>query len=131
MRFFALALVIVSGLLFCAGGWFLMDHPKGDRLFFSLNALQNTSFSDFFWPGLMLFLFYGLGSLLVAGLIFQRSTYYPRGIMVLGGLMLAGIILQVLFLPLPAWVQIVHGILGLLLIGSGYWLSRFEPDEAF
>jgi hypothetical protein len=124
MRFLVLALVFFLSISACFGGWMLMDHPNGRRLQMPVSMLENTPFPDFFWPGIILFVVFGLGSLLVAGLVIQRADGYHRWVSGRGLALVIWIGVQLALIPGYSWLQLLYGGLGLLLFVLGFRLVR-------
>ncbi len=74
----ARGLLVACLLLLALGalpaGWGLMMQPDGSSLGMSVNLLAGSVFNDFTVPGLVLFAFFGVGSLFaLGGLLFWSS----------------------------------------------------------
>jgi len=65
LNYVAIPLLLLNSLGAIFGGMLLMTFVDGSKLGLSLSLLLHTPFSDFFVPGLLLFCFNGLFSLLV------------------------------------------------------------------
>jgi hypothetical protein len=62
----AVGLLILLGIGALAGGIALMSQPDGSVMKFPLSLLDGSPFSDYFFPGLILGGFFGVGSFAVA-----------------------------------------------------------------
>lgn len=87
------------------GGLSLMTDPTGEKLSIPLDFLQKTPFSNYFWPGLILFSVNGLfGLITLAALAFHHP--WSARLVLFQGLLLGGwitiqvILLQIFYVPL-------------------------------
>ncbi len=131
MRILVFAFVLFLGLSACFGGWALMEYPSGQMLQMPTQMLENSPFADFFWPGLILFVILGLGSLLVAGLIFRRVPNYHRWVILLGLSLVIWIGMQLIWLSTYSWLQLLYGGLGLVLVALGFFLPSLDAEDSF
>jgi hypothetical protein len=65
LNYTAIALLLLNSFGALYGGLFLMTAPDGSSLGLTLELLQQTPFDNYFVPGLVLFCFNGIFSLLV------------------------------------------------------------------
>ena len=126
LRITAIFILAIVGSLALYGGWILMTDPTGDKFQFSLNLLENTPFTDYFIPGVILFVLMGLFSLLV--LIFSplKIRNYPL-LIILEGMLLIGWLTLQLFYNEDFFLPILHYPLfsmGILLLIIGYFERR-------
>jgi hypothetical protein len=71
IRYLLYFLHLLLGINACVGGFMLMLSPDGSLLQMNQDFLKNSPFSNFFIPGLLLFTFIGLLSVLTfCGLVF-------------------------------------------------------------
>ncbi|MHB8053891.1 MAG: hypothetical protein ACYDH3_01360 [Candidatus Aminicenantales bacterium] len=63
------ALVALSAL---ASGTAMIVYPSGSPIGMPLEMLKGSPFSDFFWPGVLLFAVIGLGHAAAAAMTFRR-----------------------------------------------------------
>jgi len=117
------ALQAFIGLGAVAGGLALVLEPSGANLGIPLDLLENTPFSDFLVPGIVLLAVNGVGSLVGAALSFTRNRYAGEAAMALGAFLVAWIVLQVYWFAGFHWLHWMYLGLGLLEFGLG-WLSR-------
>ena len=64
----AVALLVLLGIGAIAGGIALMSKPDGSVMQFPLSLLAGSPFTDYFFPGLILGGFFGVGSFIVAAI---------------------------------------------------------------
>jgi len=77
-------------------GYFFMEDPSGKSLGFSLAYIQFSPFTDYFWPGWILFLTIGIYGLMCFLLIVFRHRYYPLYMMLLGVILIGWISIQII-----------------------------------
>lgn len=70
-------LLAILGLLALFGGWQLVTAPDGSKMQMPLEWLRYSPFADYFWPGLMLFAVFGIGSLIGVALAVARVAVGP------------------------------------------------------
>lgn len=128
-----LRIITIGMLLFNAaaaiyGGAALMIRPSGAYLQLSLSWLQHSPFRDYFIPGLFLFVFNGISSVLVAFAVYKSYKHYPALVTLQGALLTAWILVQVWMLQLVSNLHYIYGALGIALIGCGLFLwQRKKP----
>lgn len=131
-----LILLTLNGFPAVVGGLALMLRPRGEWMQLPLEWLDDTPFTDYFWPGFLLFLFNGLGSIAVAALGFTRHMGYPLLVFIQGMVLVSWILIQVLMLQRFYFMQAIYGGIGIGLIVLGYllcidesaWLDRLNPE---
>jgi len=109
------------------GGWQLLSDPMGGKLGMTTDLLAGTPFRDFFWPGLVLFVTVGLGSLAATAWVMRQWPRYSLAIMGEGCILTAWIAIQYMLIREFHWLQAFFLAVGLLLMGLGAWLWR-EKD---
>lgn len=120
----AIALLLFNGLGALFGGGMLLAYPDGSGFQMPLSLLEHSPFHDFFWPGLILFVCNGCGSLLVAGLLFSKNKYGPLGTMVQGAVLTGWIVIQVAIIQGFSPLHAIFGSIGIALIVLGWWMLR-------
>jgi hypothetical protein len=105
-RKLAILILVLNGLSATAGGIALLWAPDGSLLGMPLSFLEGTPFPDYRLPGLVLLLFNGLSSLIIAIAALRRHPQFGRWIL-LQGLVLAGW-LSVQLLLLQNWAPALH-----------------------
>ncbi len=111
LKWFAGVLLLFNGAGALLGGWLLMRYPDGSGLHLVTDLLRHSPFSDFFIPGIILFLVNGCGSIAVLAALLLRWKGFP-GLVVAQGLVLLGwLAVQVLMLQLlDDWHWIMGGV---------------------
>jgi hypothetical protein len=82
------------GLSALAAGYSFIDDPTGIGIGMTVTYLRHSPFSDFLIPGLVLFLFNGIGAIAAALLAFSRTKRYPRLVFAQGIVLVWWIIIQ-------------------------------------
>jgi hypothetical protein len=106
-----------------AGGLGLIFEPSGADVGIPLELLENSPFSSYLIPGMVLFTINGLGSLVGAAASFTRYRYAGESAMALGVFLVAWIILQVYWIAFFHWLHALYLGLGVLEFVLG-WLLR-------
>ena len=117
-------LQIFIGLGAVGGGLLLILKPSGAILGLPLDILQNSPFSNYLVPGIILLLVNGLGSLGGAAASFQRYRYAGETAMALGVFLAVWIIFQVYWIADFHWVHALYLGLGLLELILGLLLRK-------
>ncbi len=116
-------LQVFIGLGAVGGGLGLALEPSGANLGIPLALLENTPFSSYLVPGIVLFTVNGSGSLLGAAASFIRHRYAGETAMALGVFLVAWIMLQVYWFAGIHWLHALYFGLGSLELVLG-WLLR-------
>lgn len=106
------------------GGFMLVKDPSGSALGVPLSLLEGSPFSDFLIPGIFLLAVNGVGSMIGAGLSFTRGRYTQEIAIVLGAILVAWIVIQVIIIRSFSWMHILYFILGVLELGIGLYIRR-------
>ena len=117
-----LLIVAVNALM---AGYSFIVQPDGRGLGVPLSMLRHSPFTDFFLPGLVLFIVNGVMNLVVAGVVLwgKRSRRYL--LMVLQGILLTGwIVVQVHMLREFNFLHGIMGCIGVFLFFAGIGLRR-------
>jgi hypothetical protein len=115
-------LQVFIGIGAVAGGLGLTIDPSGASLRIPLEVLEETPFTTFLVPGIVLFVVNGLGSLVGAAGSFTRHRYAGEAAMALGTFLVAWIVIQVYWMGLH-WLHGLYLGLGALELVLG-WLVR-------
>jgi hypothetical protein len=115
-------LQVFIGIGAVAGGLGLTMDPSGGSLGIPLDVLEETPFTTFLVPGIVLFTVNGLGSLVGAAGSFTRHRYAGEAAMPLGAFLMAWILVQVYWMGLH-WLHGLYLALGALELALG-WLVR-------
>ncbi len=128
LKVFFISLIVIeffNGLSGLAGGFGLIGDPSAASLGMEQAWLQGTPFNNFLIPGIILFVFNGLGNTLAAVLSIRKHPYYPHVAMFFGIGMMIWIVSQVAFIGYKNFLQplyfstgLVQTLLGIVLIQS-------------
>ena len=108
------ALQLFIGVGAIGGGLALILGPDGANLGIPPELLNNTPFSTYLFPGIVLLVVNGLGSLAGAVASFARYRYAGEIAMVLGVFLVVWIILQVYWFAGFHWLHALYLALGFL-----------------
>jgi hypothetical protein len=112
------------------GGLGLILEPSGSNLGIPLGMLENSPFSTYLIPGIVLFMINGLGSLVGAAASFTRYRYAGETAMALGVFLVVWIILQVYWFAGMHWLHALYLGLGILEFALGWSLRKtFQSDN--
>jgi hypothetical protein len=128
------ALQVFIGLGAVGGGLGLVLEPSGGNLGIPLETLENSPFSTYLVPGIVLIIVNGLGSLVGAVASFKRHLCAGEIAMALGVFLVAWIALQVYWFAAVHWLHVMYFVIGLLEFVLGWSLraglrSASGPDE--
>lgn len=123
LRFLSVSLLLFNGIGALYGGGLLMNDPTGQKIQLPLSYLHYSPFTDYFIPGIVLFLFNGILSLTVAGLALIRRRHYAQFVVLQGAILCGWIIIQVLMVRNIYYLHYIMGFVGMALVGSGIILT--------
>src|SRR5438067_10817282 len=88
LRLTAIVLLFIVSLNALADGYIFISDPSGKGLGISTNYLRSSvPFDNYFIPGIVLFIFLGIVSSIVAVLSLIKKAHYPFFILMQGGIM--------------------------------------------
>ncbi len=115
-----LLIIAVNALI---AGYLFISDPTGTKLHISVNILHYSPFTDFLFPGIVLFVVNGVFNLIAVIFIIFQWKNFPA-LIVWQGLLLTGwIVIQVLLLRELNWLHYLLGVMGLLLFMLGNRLN--------
>lgn len=115
------ALIGIGALV---GGFMLLIDPSGSKLGLPIELIEGSPFSDFLIPGIFLFSVNGVGSMIGAGFSFAKRQYAPQIAIILGALLVAWILIQVLIIHSLSWMHFLYFGLGVIELVYGFYLKR-------
>ena len=118
------------GLGALGGGFMLVRDPSGSALELPMSLLEGSPFPDFLIPGMFLFAVNGVGSMIGAGLSFTRRRYAQEIAIVLGAILVAWIVIQVVIISSFHWLHVLYFILGVVELGIGMYIRRRRLQAA-
>lgn len=113
-------LLFFVGITASISGYMLIYDSSGRPLRMSTAILEGSPFNSFFVPGLILFLFLGISSILVAISVMNDHTYSTRLIFYQGLIMLGWIIGQLILIGRFHYLQTLYLFIGIALTYIGY-----------
>jgi hypothetical protein len=120
-RIIAICLLIFNAISALGGGFMLIIDPTGQLIELPISFLDNTPFQNYFIPGVILFIFNGLMSLVIAVLAFLKFKYYPHLFVVQGVILSVWLSVQIIliqtFFP-PMHITCYAVAFGLILVGA-------------
>ncbi len=111
------------------GGLALVLEPSGANLGMPLETLKNSPFSTYLVPGVVLFVFNGLLSLVGAAASFTRYRYAGEIASALGVFLILWIILQIYWFVSIHWLHALYLGLGILEMVLGLLLRAVLRKE--
>jgi len=116
----------LSGLL---GGFMLISDPSGSNISLNLEWLEGTPFPNFLIPGIVLFLFIGLGNVVGAGFtIFKKANAGLIGA-IFGLILMIWIVFQVLWIGYQDFLQPLYFSAGMLQAVLGFLLMKLKTPR--
>lgn len=125
-RGMSIGLLILVGSTASIGGFYLMRDPSGVSMGYQQVEMSIPIFNDFLIPGIVLFVVFGILSLVSAFLALKKFVYFPTLVLHQGLLLVGWISVQWLILPQTHFLQAIYFLLGvmLMLLGSIQRSSR-------
>ena len=127
LRSASLTLLVFMGIAGATGGLLLIADPSGATLGLAASLLEDTPFTDYLVPGVLLFLIIGMGNLAAAVAVMRSIRWFPFLIAAEGFSITIWILVQMVMVQLIVPQQFVIGIIGLLLIALG--ILQWEIPE--
>ena len=124
-KIFAVVLLLFNGAAAIYGGLNLVVYPNGTSLQLSPDLLQPSPFTNYFIPGLILFIANGLLSLFAGVTVIARLQKSYLYVFIQGCILTGWIIIQAFMLQTVLYYQVIFGITGLLLMLCGWKLNSF------
>lgn len=106
-----------------AGGYGFIADPTGAAQGMPLSFLDGSPFKDFLIPGIILFIFNGIGSGIAGFLTLRRYCYAGEIAFVFGAGLVVWIIVQVQIIPFH-WMHTLYFLLGVAELVLGLMLRR-------
>ena len=112
------------------GGFMLVRDPSGSALGLPTNFLEGSPFPDSLIPGIFLLIVNGIGSMIGAGISFTRRRYAQEMTIVLGAILIAWIVIQIVIISSFHWLHVLYFILGVVELGIGLYIRRHRIKAA-
>lgn len=135
LKSISMALLLLNGIGALYGGWNLMIHPDGSSIQLSTEWLAHTPFTNYFIPGLILFVANGLLSMFVFITILMRLINNSILILAQGVILTGWIVTQIMMIHTVYFLHIIMGSVGVILILVGFiqwkYFTRYENGLTF
>ncbi len=115
---------IFHGLSGLFGGLMLLHDPTGQSLSLELEWLQNTPFPNFLIPGIILFIFVGIGNILGFWFTYKKKRKRAQIGIIFGIILMAWIISQLAWIGYKDFLQPLYFSTGLIQTIFGYALIK-------
>jgi hypothetical protein len=119
IRILAIVVLIFNGISGLAGGYGLTADPSGAGVQMPIYLLDGSPFHNFLIPGLVLLVFIGISSLVVAYLAIKKDRRYPLLLIYQGITVWIWLIVEIMVIGTLDALQLVYAIVGLILVLSG------------
>ncbi len=123
IRFESIFLLLFLGITALVSSVPLLMDPSGSIVGLPLWLLEHSPFESFLIPGIILFLFNGVSSIVVTVLVLRRNRHTPLLILYQGIVLVIWITVQLIMIRSTSYLHLIYGAVGLLLILSGLHLS--------
>lgn len=123
----AIILLIINGMSALAGGYGLVADPSGRGVKMPLELLEVSPFNNFLIPGLVLFTFIGVSSLVIAYLVANHYKHAPLLLIYQGVTVWIWLTVQITVINTLDPLQLVYGLIGLILMLCGAMTKRKQP----
>ncbi|MFD2519838.1 hypothetical protein [Emticicia soli] len=117
-------LLIFNGLSAIYGGWHLITSPDGSSLQMPLIILDKSPFTDYYIPGIILFVANGIASLAVFVAILVKPRKLAWLISVQGAILTGWILIQVIMIQAVSPLHFIYGAVGVALIVVGRQITQ-------
>jgi hypothetical protein len=120
----ALILLLFNGVSAIFGGWSLIMDPTGSDLQMPVTFLEHSPFKDFLIPGIILFTFNGILSIVALVWTALRWKHYTWLILAEGIILSGWILVQMLMIRQYSYLQLLYGSIGVALFLIGLYLYK-------
>ena len=124
VKLLAIILLLFNGTGALYGGLSFMLHPDGSGLQMSVSYLLHSPFPNFFVPGLLLFVFNGILSLVAIGIVFFSHRYGAWAVVLEGSILVVWIVVQIIMVRDFRMLHAVMFGTGALMILTGIILVK-------
>jgi len=109
-------------------GLMLIIYPTGEQIGIPLELLAESPFDNYVIPGILLFLFNGVGNITGLILSFKKNIYAGLAGILLGIILIGWIIIQIKLIGYANWLQPFYLLLGILefYLGSRIYIKSKE-----
>jgi hypothetical protein len=118
-RTIALVLLFFLGISALISGIFMVTGPSGTGMGLPLELLDHTPFEDFLIPGILLALFMGILSLIIAILVLKNHRLQAWMIMFQGAVLAIWLSAEIIMHVFYALLTLPYYLVAILLLGCG------------
>lgn len=126
LQVFVVVLLLINAAGAYYGGNSLIRDPSGSSLGLKTDLLEHSPFTDYYIPGIVLFLVNGVFCTIALLAVLVRHQLGPLLVLVQGLLLTGWILVQMLFIQTFHPFHLIFGGGGLVLIYLGWRLLRYE-----
>lgn len=126
IKYIAVLLLLLNGIGAFIGGIPMIASPDGSTSGMPLRYLEHSPFQDYLIPGIILVLFNGVLSLLVALALILNLRHHAWWVIGQGIVLCIWIQVQMIMLREVNFLHITFGSIGIALTFLGRYLGRFE-----
>jgi len=116
IRIIAIILLVFLGISAVYGGGVLIVDPSGKILGMPLSHLEHSPFNSFLIPGIILFLFNGVSSLIIAVMAIKKHRLYTLFAISQGIVQVIWILVQIAMIRSTSILHFIYFSVGTLLI---------------
>jgi hypothetical protein len=127
IRTTAIILLFINGISGLAGSYSLIADPSGKDVRMPIELLAGSPFSNFLIPGLVLLVFIGVSSLIVAYFTIGQYKHYPLLLIYQGITVWIWLSVQIAVIKTLDPLQLVYGLIGLGLVLCGLMTRKKQP----
>jgi hypothetical protein len=125
IRVTALVLLFFNGISAVFGGMGLMIDPGGELMQMPLDWLKYSPFPDYLIPGIMLFTFNGVFSIMIAVFTIMKVKYYAWLIILEGCILTTWLTVQIIFIKMfYSPLHVPYYLTGFFLVVTGLFLVK-------
>ncbi len=126
IRVIAVVVLLFHGLVAAYCGYAMMHDPSGKAMGLDIKLLYPTMFVNYFIPGLILFSFLGIGSIMGGVAALLRAKHYIRYIIFAGIIIIGWIVVQMILMRIIFFMQFVISSIGIVILLCGLSLQHKE-----
>jgi hypothetical protein len=124
IRFTSIVLLFFCSVSALFGGGALLFDPSGKLLGMPIEHLRYSPFDNFLAPAIILVLFVGVSSIIVAAFVMRRSPLFPLALVYQGAVLVIWIVVELIMIRSFSFLHLVYFVSGFLLFGMGIYLRE-------
>lgn len=123
MRFLTIFILFFCAVSALFGGGAFIIKPSGELLQVPASYLEHSPFNDFLLPGIVLFSFVGISSIVVAINVMAKKRSFPPALIYQGCVLITWIVVQLIMIRSFNFLQAVYFVTGAFLMFSGIYFK--------